>query len=121
MSNRDHHGIDYIEFTAGDLAESKRFYSEAFGWTFNEYGDAYAGIVIDGVERGGLTVGERASGVGPLVVLYSDDLEVTLGCVVAAGGSIVAEPFAFPGGRRFEFLDPNGNRLGVWSEDPGAG
>jgi predicted enzyme related to lactoylglutathione lyase len=29
----------------------------------------------------------------------------------------MAKPiFAFPGGRRFHFLDPNGNELAVWSD-----
>ena len=32
-----------------------------------------------------------------------------------AGGTIAEEPYAFPGGRRFTFFDPSGNRLGVWS------
>jgi uncharacterized protein len=26
-------------------------------------------------------------------------------------------PYEFPGGRRFHFLDPSGNELGVWAED----
>ena len=33
-----------------------------------------------------------------------------------AGGKISKDPFEFPGGRRFQFLDPAGNELGVWSE-----
>ena len=32
------------------------------------------------------------------------------------GGSIVKEPFSFPGGRRFHFADPAGNVLAVWSD-----
>ena len=36
--------------------------------------------------------------------------------VKAAGGKIVKEIFSFPGGRRFQFQDPNGNELAVWSE-----
>jgi hypothetical protein len=48
-------------------------------------------------------------------VLYSTDLEASLAAVRAAGGSIVQEPFAFPGGRRLHFLDPSGNELAVWS------
>ena len=27
-----------------------------------------------------------------------------------------AEPFAFPGGRRFHFTDPDGYELAVWSD-----
>lgn len=28
-----------------------------------------------------------------------------------------AEAFSFPGGRRFQFLDPSGHELAVWSEE----
>ena len=34
-----------------------------------------------------------------------------------AGGTIVKEPFSFPGGRRFHFADPSGNELAVWAFD----
>ena len=53
---------------------------------------------------------------GPLVVLYAEHLEGMLGTVQSAGGSIVQEIFAFPGGRRFHFADPSGNVLAVWSD-----
>jgi predicted enzyme related to lactoylglutathione lyase len=54
--------------------------------------------------------------VGPLVVLYSQNLDDTLKRVREAGGKITKDPFEFPGGRRFQFLDPAGNELGVWSD-----
>ena len=34
-----------------------------------------------------------------------------LAAVEGAGGRIVRPIFAFPGGRRFHFLDPSGNEL----------
>jgi hypothetical protein len=40
---------------------------------------------------------------GPLVVLDSDDLDGSLSAVRAAGGTVLKEPFSFPGGRRFHF------------------
>jgi len=52
---------------------------------------------------------------GPFVLLYSDDLDGTLAGVTAAGGRVVDGPYEFPGGRRFHFLDPSGNELGVWA------
>ena len=113
-----HHTIDYIEISAFDLADAKRFYSSAFGWTFNDYGPGYAGIKGGEGEVGGLRQTEEVSTGGPLVVLYSDDLEATLRAVTDAGGSVVKEPFGFPGGRRFHFTDPSGNELAVWT--PGA-
>jgi len=114
-----HHAIDYVEFTVRDLADAKRFYSAAFGWEFNDYGPEYAGIKGAAGEVGGMHQSADARTGGPLVILYSIDLEKTLAAVRAAGGKIVREPFAFPGGRRFQFMDPSGNELGVWSQAPG--
>lgn len=110
-----HHAIDYIEFTVTDVAEAKRFYAAAFGWTFNDYGPDYAGIQGDGREIGGLRKDAEVRAGGPLVVLYSEDLDASLSSVRAAGGRIIEEPFEFPGGRRFHFADPAGNELGVWA------
>ncbi len=113
-----HHTIDYIEIPARDLKSSRAFYAAAFGWTFNDYGPAYAGIRrVDGDgEVGGLAATEDdiTSG-GLLVLLYSDDLDATLAAIRDAGGSIVKEPYAFPGGSRLHFADPSGNELGVWA------
>lgn len=110
-----HHRIDYIEFTVLNLAEAKSFYTAAFGWAFNDYGPAYAGIRGDDGEVGGLEQTTELRRGGPLVVLYSDKLEASLAAVESAGGKVVRQPFSFPGGRRFHFTDPSGNELAVWS------
>ncbi|MFB8385891.1 VOC family protein [Microbacterium sp. NPDC055910] len=110
--------IDYVEITVTDMRAARDFYGAAFGWTFTDYGDQYSGIrtpaEAEGDEAGGLLLGDEVQRGGPLVLLYSDDLDATRDAVVAAGGTIVQEPYAFPGGRRFHFLDPSGNELGVW-------
>ena len=49
------------------------------------------------------------------MLLFSDDLDATVSAVESAGGTITASPYDFPGGRRFEFADPDGNVLGVWA------
>ena len=110
-----HHAIDYVEFTVRDLGEAKRFYTAAFGWAFNDYGPEYAGIQGKDGEVGGLHQATQLRRGGPLVILYSDNLEATLATVRSAGGTVVQEPFSFPGGRRFHFTDPSGNELAVWS------
>jgi uncharacterized protein len=112
-----HHAIDYIELMVSDLAEAKAFYGSAFGWTFNDYGPAYAGIRSpDGEgEVGGLNPARGPQRGGPLVLLYSDDLDGSVSAVEAAGGEVVEGPYEFPGGRRFHFTDPSGNELGVWA------
>lgn len=113
-----HHAIDYIELPARDLSAAKTFYGSAFGWSFTDYGVDYVGIHrVDGEgEAGGLDPRGTPSTEGPLVQMWSADLEATRQAVLDAGGALVDDIFAFPGGRRFHFTDPAGNRLGVWSE-----
>ena len=114
-SAHHHHVIDYIEITVRDLAVAKAFYGAAFGWRFTDYAPVYAGIQGPEREVGGLAQGEPRGPGGPLVILYSDDLEASVAAVEAAGGTITEAPFAFPGGRRFHFTDPSHNELAVWS------
>lgn len=115
-----HHSLDYVELVVTDLEASRRFFAEAFGWSFNDYGPGYAGIVSprgDGSEVGGLMLADEPRPVGgPLVLLYSDDLDATMSGIVSAGGTILQAPYEFPGGRRLHFSDSTGNELGVWSE-----
>lgn len=72
-----------------EFGVTRKFYESAFGWEFNDYGPAYSGIKSpDGEgEVGGLN--PQAEPLRP--------------------------PYEFPGGRRFEFLDPSGNRLGIFA------
>jgi uncharacterized protein len=115
MSTHSHHTIDYIEIAVTDVDAAKAFYSSAFGWSFNDYGPEYAGIQGDGDEVGGLRRADEVRAGGPLVILYSDDLEASVDAVSHAGGTIVEPITPFPGGRRFHFTDPAGNELAVWS------
>ncbi|MFZ1361528.1 MAG: VOC family protein [Candidatus Nanopelagicales bacterium] len=114
----EHHSINYIELTVSDLDAAKAFYTQAFGWEFNDYSPAYAGIKGSaGGEVGGLDAMSPARPAGgPFVILYSNDLDGSLTAIEAAGGQITQGPYEFPGGRRFHFTDPSGNELGVWSE-----
>ncbi|MEK6607473.1 MAG: VOC family protein [Myxococcota bacterium] len=119
-SEHHHHAIDYIEIPVDDVAVAKEFYSTAFGWSFNDYGPDYAGIksVAGAGEIGGLRkeLATARKGTGVLVILFSKTLEESVRRVTAAGGRITTPPFDFPGGRRFHFMDPSGNELGVWAE-----
>ena len=110
--------INYIELPAKDLKAAEAFYTKAFGWTFQWYGDDYLAF-NDGAMDGGFfraDMQSRAHSGAALVVLLSHDLEDSYARVVKAGGTIDQEIFSFPGGRRFHFLDPNGNELSIWSK-----
>jgi len=118
MNERKHEQIDYIEFPAADLNAAKNFFGAVFGWSFEEFGDDYMAFSDAGVDGGFYRsdLASRAADGGALVVFYSAELEVTRANIEAAGGDIVKEVFAFPGGRRFHFTDPNGNEFAVWSD-----
>ncbi len=114
--------INYVELRATDMVATKRFYSEAFGWDWIDYGPAYAAITGAGLD-GGVRLDEenKDPSVRPpipssLVILYAHDLEASQERVRKAGGEILKPIFPFPGGRRFHFLDPAGNELAVWSD-----
>lgn len=112
------HVIDYIEFAVNDLQEAKTFYGAALGWKFTDYGPDYVGIqhpTKPGEEFGGMyptPAPSRGEAILPLV--RTDDADVALASVVAAGGRIRAELHDYPGGRRFTFADPSGNVVGVY-------
>lgn len=114
MSTSNNH-INYVEFKAKDLNKIKAFYSNAFNWEFTDYGPLYTAFANSGLE-GGFEYSEEPIINGTLVVLYHDNLEGIKEKVVSEGGVISKDIFSFPGGRRFQFLDPSGNELAVWSD-----
>ncbi|MCO1335231.1 VOC family protein [Microbulbifer sp. OS29] len=110
--------INYIELPSRDLEKTKAFFSEAFGWTFTDYGPEYSAFSNAGLD-GGFFQAELHSATengATLVVLYSRDLEGTLEKVTRCGASIAKPIFTFPGGRRFHFKEPCGNEFAVWSD-----
>ncbi|HWL56687.1 MAG TPA: VOC family protein [Paracoccus sp. (in: a-proteobacteria)] len=104
--------IDYLEFTSPDIAATKDFFARAFGWGFNDYGPEYQELADAGIS-GGIAAAPLAP---PLVILKADDLEAALERVAGAGAKITKPIFAFPGGRRFQFREPGGTEMAVWSE-----
>ncbi len=112
--------INYVELPARDLEAVKRFYTQAFGWTFEDFGPEYTAFHGAGLEGGFFqaNLASNARNGGALVVLYADDLPATLERVKSCGATISQEIFNFPGGQRFHFSDPVGNELAVWSEPP---
>ncbi len=110
--------INYIEIPAMDLGGTKTFFSELFGWEFQDYGPDYCSF-NDGRLDGGFFKSDKTASTesgSVLIVFYRDDLEKAVLDVKAAGGQIVKPIFPFPGGRRFHFTDPSGNEFAIWSE-----
>lgn len=107
--------INYIEFKAHDLRAIKDFYTNIFGWSFTDYGDNYTAFSDAGIE-GGFEKTEDQILNGVLVILYHENLEEIQHTLIENKATISKDIFSFPGGRRFHFLDPSGNELGIWSD-----
>jgi predicted enzyme related to lactoylglutathione lyase len=109
-----HEQIQYIEFLSSDIKQAKKFYTVSLGWTFTDYGPEYSAFEGDYID-GGFALGKPVKG-STLVVIFSENIEATKQKIVKAGGIIMKDIFNFPGGKRFHFIDPDGNELAVWSE-----
>jgi predicted enzyme related to lactoylglutathione lyase len=108
--NKRENQIDYVEFPATSgaaMAAAKKFYQEAFGWAFQDWGDDYADTKDSGIGSGiNADLSHRPA--APLVVLFSADIEATHVRVIKAGGKITKDIF--------HYIDPAGNQLAVWSD-----
>lgn len=114
----EHEKKNYVEFPAKDIEATKAFFAEAFGWSFVDYGPEYTAFSNEGID-GGFFKSELACSTekgSALIVFYSRDIEQTQVKIKGAGGLVIKPIFSFPGGRRFHFVDPNGNEYAVWSD-----
>ena len=103
--------LNYLELPVTDRARAKAFYADAFGWTFADYGPDYAATTSGDTDIGLDAAPDRVSAALPVIEVA--DLEAALGAIEAAGGRATVPIFAFPGGRRFHFADPDGHVLAV--------
>ena len=102
--------LNYVELPVRDVPTARRFYEQAFGWSMTEFAPTYAATLTGDTDIG-LQGDPNESSRAPLPVIEVEDLEAALAAVAQAGAEIVRPIFAFPGGRRFQFLDPSGNEV----------
>ena len=108
--------LNYVEFPVRDVGAARSFYEQVFGWTLTEFGPTYAATVSGDTDIG-LQGDPTEASAAPLPVIEVDDLEAMLDAIAKAGGTVVRPIFAFPGGRRFHFLDPSGNEVAAVKGD----
>ncbi|HSH39136.1 MAG TPA: VOC family protein [Chthoniobacterales bacterium] len=110
--------IDYIEMPSRDPSQTRQFFTQLFGWSFEDYGPDYIAF-DDGRMTGGFFRAENAwqdAASCPLVVFYASDLPATQDEVKRLGGRITRDIFEFPGGFRFHFQAPGSGEFAVWCE-----
>jgi predicted enzyme related to lactoylglutathione lyase len=108
--------LNYVELPVREIGPAKAFYEAAFGWSLTCFGPTYA-ATMSGDTDIGLQADSAEATKAPLAVIEVADLEAALAAVEAAGGTVSRPIFAFPGGRRFHFLDPSGNELAAVKGD----
>lgn len=108
--------INYIEFKSSNLIKTKEFYTLFFGWKFTDYGSHYTSFSGAGI-TGGFELTDKPILNGVLVVLAHNNLDLILSKLEQQDVEITVPIFTFPGGRRFQFKDPSGNELAIWTEE----
>lgn len=114
----EHEKLNYVEFSANKIPDTKAFFTSAFGWSFEDFGPEYTAFSGEGLD-GGFFKSDQSSSTNngaALLVFYSNDINATLAKVERSGGTIIKPIFPFPGGRRFHFTEPSGNEFAVWSD-----
>ncbi len=112
--------LSYLELSVKNVGGVRDFYADAFGWGFTDFGPGYSATTTGDTDLGLSGDEDHLAAAMLPIVEVTADLEGALDKVVAAGGTITAPIFAYPGGRRFHFRDPAGHELGVFLSDPVA-
>ncbi len=118
---------NWVDLGSPDVAASKQFYSQLFGWEPVDGGPDSGGYLIFHKD------GAAVAGAGPLqgpgqppswsVYIATDDADATAAKVEAAGGKVLMAPMdVMDQGRMAVFMDPAGAAFGVWQKItfPGA-
>ncbi|MCO5183478.1 MAG: VOC family protein [Anaerolineae bacterium] len=119
MSN---HPIVHIELSANDLAETKKFYSELFGWSMMDFPEMnYVSFSSgEGAPGGGFNPTSEQYPAGTVTFyVHTDDVSASKDKAAALGAKIIQDEMPIPGvGTMVFFLDPTGNMIALLQPDP---
>ena len=110
-------GVSYLHIPCRQPPRAADFYEAVFGWVPRRDSDEPAFSDATGHVIGHFIVGEPASeSSGILPFVYVEDVEAALRRVEQHGGT-VGRPARPEGSLRVAtFRDPEGNRIGLWTE-----
>lgn len=111
------HKFVHVEIASKNTDSMKKFYGNAFGWTFMDFPDMdYTTFATEeGALGGGFNPISDENPAGTILLyIHTDDLADSRRRVEAAGGSILMEALEIAGvGTMAIFRDPSGNQLAL--------
>lgn len=127
--------VIHFEIQADDLDRAKAFYSDVFGWTFEDYsavtGSPYYGITTGPEDQPGINgglLGRPSAAPAPeqgtnsyVCTMVVDDYDETERRILVAGGRVALPKSALPGmAWQGYYLDTEGNTFGIHQPDTEA-
>ena len=127
--------VIHFEIQADDLDRAKAFYSDVFGWTFEDYsavtGSPYYGITTGPEDQPGINgglLGRPSPAPAPeqgtnsyVCTMVVDDYDETERRILVAGGRVALPKSALPGmAWQGYYLDTEGNTFGIHQPDTEA-
>lgn len=113
----------HVEIPADDPERAKRFYSELFGWQFQEVAEFPDYHMFQTAERRGGAIGKRGETAGNVLRLYITvpSIDDAIAKAEQNGGSVVVPRTEVPGqGDYAAVKDPEGNEIGLWQDPPAS-
>lgn len=117
--------VTHFEIPSDNPEKLLDFYSKAFGWTFQKFGEFEYWLAVTGPDdKPGINGGimKKKDPKQPCVNSVNvPDIDAAITAITANGGTIVVPKNAIPGvGWLAYFTDPDGHIMGVMQDDPSA-
>ncbi|HEU4492271.1 MAG TPA: VOC family protein [Jiangellales bacterium] len=118
--------VVHFEIPVDDPERASSFYGSVFGWDVAKWGPADYWTMTTGEEPGigaeGALIPRAEAPDGVIVYVGVSDIDAVLAEVRRVGGSVVTEKTPIPTmGWSARFRDSEGNVVGLFQEDSGAG
>ena len=120
--------LGWVDLSTADVEAAVSFYRALFDWTVTTNETPMGGYAVGSVgdrQVAGM-MGQPAATTGAPSVwttyFFVDELDATVSTIVAAGGSVLTQPFEIPDGARVGVVaDPGGAMFALISEQPQPG
>ncbi len=121
MSNR----VAHFEIPSDDPEKNMKFYKDAFGWNFVQFGQEAYWLALTGDEKtpgiNGAVLRKRDPKQPVTNSISVENINSAIYKVETAGGKMVVPKTAVPGvGWLAYFTDPDGNIFGLMQDDKNA-